>query len=156
MRSGEIYRLIPKRNSKKIRRLSRILLMPLQGDGKNVRDWLYVDDHTAAILSLLEKAETGGVYAISRGEEFSNLEIAGKILKILNKSKDLITFVKDRPGHDRRYSVDSLKLRRLGWKPKYSFEDQLKKTIAWYRENSNWVYGVLNKSNDINKHIKIN
>src|SRR3989344_3339488 len=125
MRSGEIYRLIPKRNSKKIRRLSRILLMPLQGDGKNVRDWLYVDDHTAAILSLLEKAETGGVYAISRGEEFSNLEIAGKILKILNKSKD-------------------------------SFEDQLKKTIAWYRENANWVYGVLNKSNDINKHIKIN
>src|SRR3989344_6145877 len=130
--------------------------LPLYGDGKNVRDWLYVDDHTAAILSLLEKAETGGDYAISRGEEFSNLEIAGKILKILNKSKDLITFVKDRPGHDRRYSVDSLKLRRLGWKPKYSFEDQLKKTIAWYRENSNWVYGVLNKSNDINKHIKIN
>lgn len=129
--------------------------LPLYGDGKNVRDWLYVDDHTAAILTLLQKAKGGEVYAISRGEEYSNLKIADKILKILNKQKNLITFVKDRPGHDRRYSVNSSKLRRLGWKPRYSMEEQFKRTIDWYKENPGWVRNVLKRSDNINKHIRI-
>ncbi|MDO8430316.1 MAG: dTDP-glucose 4,6-dehydratase [bacterium] len=129
--------------------------LPLYGDGKNVRDWLYVDDHSSAILTLFQKAKTGEVYAISRSEEYSNLEIADRILKILDKSNNLITFVKDRPGHDRRYSVDSSKLRLLGWQPKFSFEKQLKKTISWYKENLQWFNNVLKKSSEINKHIKI-
>lgn len=129
--------------------------LPLYGDGKNVRDWIYVDDHTAAILTLLEKARAGDVYAISRDEEYSNIEIAGKILKILKKSENLLTFVKDRPGHDRRYSVDSSKLRKLRWKPKYSFDEQLKKTIGWYKKNKQWLLDVLKKRNSINTHIKI-
>src|SRR3989344_2687957 len=98
--------------------------LPLYGDGKNVRDWLYVDDHTVAILTMLDKP------------------------------KNLITFIKDRPGHDRRYSVDSSKLRRFGWRPKYSIREQLKKTINWYKQNPNWIRKVLKKSRDVNKHIK--
>lgn len=129
--------------------------LPLYGDGKNVRDWLYVDDHTTAILTLLQRVKGGDVYAISRDEECSNLGIAGKILKILGKSKKLITFVKDRPGHDRRYSVDSSKLRRLGWKPKYSIEKQLQRTINWYKGNPRWIRNVLKKGGKINSHIKI-
>ncbi len=129
--------------------------LPLYGDGKNIRDWLYVDDHTAAILMLLQRAKPGDVYAISRGEECSNIEIAEKILKILRKPKSLITFVKDRPGHDRRYSVNSSKLRRLGWKPRYSINDQFKKTIDWYRKNPDWLRGVLKKNSCINAHINL-
>lgn len=129
--------------------------LPLYGDGRNVRDWLYVDDHTTAILTLLEKADGGEVYGVSRNEEYSNLEIADKILKILEKPKNLITFVKDRPAHDRRYSVDSSKLRRLGWRPRYSIDKQLERTVIWYQENPDWVRSVLKKSGDINKHIKI-
>lgn len=127
--------------------------LPLYGDGRNIRDWLYVDDHSTAILTLLEKAAPGEVYAISRGEEFSNLEIAGRILRILGKTEKLMTFVKDRPGHDRRYSVSSLKLRNLGWNPGYSLEKQLKNTVNWYKENLDWVSGVLKKNRNINKHI---
>lgn len=127
--------------------------LPLYGDGKNVRDWLYVDDHTSAILTLLEKAGGGEVYGVSRDEEYSNLEIADKILKILKKPKKLITFVKDRPAHDRRYSVDSSKLRQLGWGPRYSLDEQLKGTVNWYRKNSGWVRNVLKKNSNINNHI---
>ena len=129
--------------------------LPLYGDGKNVRDWIYVDDHTTAVLSLLQKAKTGEVYAISRDEEYSNLEIANKILKILNKPRNLITFVKNRPAHDRRYSVNSLKLRRLGWKPKHSLEEQLRNTINWYQENFGWISNVLKRNSKINRHIKL-
>ena len=129
--------------------------LPLYGDGKNIRDWLYVDDHTLAILTLLQKAEGGEVYAISRGEEYSNLEIADKILKILDKPRNLIIFVKDRPAHDRRYSVNSLKLRRLGWKPRHSLEEQFRNTINWYKENSGWIFNVLKRNSKINRHIKL-
>ncbi|OGI16946.1 MAG: dTDP-glucose 4,6-dehydratase [Candidatus Moranbacteria bacterium RIFCSPHIGHO2_02_FULL_40_12b] len=129
--------------------------LPLYGDGKNVRDWLYVDDHTVAILTMLEKGGGGEVYAVSRDEEYSNVEIANNILNMLDKPKNLITFIKDRPGHDRRYSVDSSKLRRFGWRPKYSIREQLKKTINWYKQNPNWIRKVLKKSRDVNKHIKL-
>ena len=95
------------------------------------------------------------MYAVSRDEEFSNIEIANKILKILDQPKDLITFVKDRPGHDRRYSVNSSKLRKLGWKPKYTIDEQLEKTIAWYNENNQWLKDILKRSGKLNKHIKL-
>ena len=129
--------------------------LPLYGDGKNVRDWLYVDDHTTAILTLLEKAGGGEVYGVSRDEEYSNLEIADKILKIFKKPKNSIIFVKDRPAHDRRYSVDSSKLMRLGWQPKFSFEKQLKETINWYQENPSWLKSVIKKNSNINSHINL-
>ena len=130
-------------------------VLPLYGDGKNIRDWLYVDDHARAMVALLQKAVGGEIYAISRGEEYSNLKIAYAILNVLGKPKHLITFIKDRPGHDRRYSVDSSKLRRLGWKPKYSIEKQLQETVMWYQENFRWLRGVLQKRNTINSHIKL-
>jgi len=128
--------------------------LPLYGDGKNVRDWLYADDHSAAVAALLKKGKIGEIYAVSRGREYSNLEIARKILKTLNKPESLITFVQDRPGHDRRYSVDSSKLRRLGWRPRHSLDQQLKSTLMWYAQNNGWLKSVLKKSSNINQHIK--
>lgn len=122
--------------------------LPLYGDGKNVRDWLYVDDHTTGVLKLLEKGRPGNVYALSAGQERSNLEIAKSILKILKKPESLITFVADRPAHDRRYSVDSEKFRKLGWQPKNSFESDLRRTIKWYKKRK------IN-SRGVNSHIKI-
>ncbi|KKT57861.1 MAG: dTDP-glucose 4,6-dehydratase [Candidatus Giovannonibacteria bacterium GW2011_GWC2_44_9] len=130
-------------------------LLPLYGDGKNMRDWLYVDDHSAALLMLLKRGAVGDVYPVSRGEEYSNLEIAREILKTLKKPENLITFVQDRPGHDRRYSVDSSKLRRLGWQPKHSLESRLAHTIKWYDKNKPWLKSVLNKNSGVNPHIKI-
>lgn len=128
--------------------------LPLYGDGKYVRDWLFVDDHSSAILTLLEKGTPGEVYAISRGEEHVNLDIARKILRILGKSEKLITFVKDRPAHDRRYSVNSAKLRSLGWQPQDSFDEKLKETIQWYADNETWLAGVLKRHKKLNAHIK--
>lgn len=129
--------------------------LPVYGDGKNVRDWIYVDDHSSAILTLLEKGVVGDVYAISCGKEYSTLEMAKKILHILKKPQDLITFVKDRPAHDRRYSVNSAKLRALGWKSQSSFEEALKETIQWYAENKLWLDAVTKKNKDINAHITL-
>lgn len=127
--------------------------LPLYGDGTNVRDWLYVDDHSSAIATLLESGKAGDVYAISRGEEYANIDIAKKILGVLKRSEKLITFVKDRPAHDRRYSVDSSKLRKLGWKPQSSFDAKLRDTIQWYTENKSWVTCVIERTTDINSHI---
>ena len=129
--------------------------LPLYGDGRNVRDWLHVDDHSAAIFSLLKRGKIGEIYPISRGEEYSNLDIAQKILGILGKPKSLITFVSDRPGHDRRYSVDSSKIRQLGWRPKHSLDERLKHTLGWYKENQGWLKNVLNKHKSINAHISL-
>ncbi|MEK7208381.1 MAG: dTDP-glucose 4,6-dehydratase [Patescibacteria group bacterium] len=127
--------------------------LPLYGDGKNVRDWLFVDDHSSAILLLLQRGEPGSVYAISRGEEHANIEIARTILGILGKPETLVTFVKDRPAHDRRYSVNSSRLRALGWKPRGSFDERLRDTIRWYLHNKAWVEKVLKKHRNINEHI---
>ena len=129
--------------------------LPLYGDGKNVRDWLYVDDHSSAIATLLKKGKAGDVYAISCGEEYANIDIAKKILGILGKSEKLITFVKDRPAHDRRYSVDSSKIRALGWRPRISFDEKLKETLQWYSENKSWIKGVIKNNTNINSHISL-
>ena len=112
--------------------------LPIYGDGKNVRDWIFVDDHCSAIELLIEKGEDGEIYNIGAGNEENNLHITKIILNVLNKSDDLMTFVTDRPGHDRRYSVTTEKIRALGWKPGHDFESAMKKTITWYVENRWW------------------
>jgi len=112
--------------------------LPLYGDGMNVRDWIYVEDNCSAIDMMFEKGKVGEIYNIATGNEKTNLEVAKLILKQMNKPETLITFVKDRPGHDRRYSLDTTRIRKLGWKPKHDFEDALKKTINWYLDNEWW------------------
>lgn len=113
--------------------------VPVYGDGLNVRDWLHVHDHCNAIDMILKKGKNGESYCIGCGNEFSNIEITRKILKILGKPESMIEFVADRPGHDRRYAIDATKIiRELGWKPESNFEDELKSTIDWYRNNEWW------------------
>jgi len=112
--------------------------LPIYGDGKNVRDWIYVEDHCEAIDFVYQHGKIGEVYNIGGGNEHPNLNITEYILKKLEKPKTLMSFVTDRKGHDRRYSLDCSKLRKLGWKPKHNFEQALDKTIQWYIENRWW------------------
>ena len=112
--------------------------LPLYGDGKNVRDWLYVQDHCLAINFLIRHGEPGTVYNIGGGNERQNIEITHLILESLGKPKSLIRYVEDRKGHDRRYSLDCSNIRRLGWEPEHDFEMALRETAVWYQENVNW------------------
>jgi dTDP-glucose 4,6-dehydratase len=113
--------------------------LPVYGDGMNVRDWLHVLDHCSAIDAVLHRGTIGEVYNIGGNHEKQNLEIVRLILKNLNKPESLITFIKDRPGHDRRYAIDSGKIQReLGWQPSYSFERGISETIKWYVNNQSW------------------
>lgn len=114
--------------------------VPVYGDGKNVRDWLYVDDHASAIEVVVRKGKIGETYLVGgMNEDIKNIDIVRKIISLMNKSSDLIEFVKDRPGHDRRYSVDWSKINKeLGWKPKHQLDEYLQKTIDWYIENEWW------------------
>jgi dTDP-glucose 4,6-dehydratase len=113
--------------------------LPVYGDGMNVRDWIYVIDHNKAIDLVFEKGKIGEVYNIGASNEMPNIEIVKLILKHLKKSENLIKYVKDRPGHDRRYAIDSIKIQNeLGWKPKFTFETAIENTIGWYLENKNW------------------
>ena len=117
--------------------------LPIYGDGMYVRDWLYVRDHCEAILRCLEAGRTGEVYNIGGNNEFPNLELVKLILRELDKPESLITFVKDRPGHDRRYAIDASKIEReLGWAPRYRIEDALPLTIRWYLDNGPWLERV--------------
>lgn len=119
--------------------------IPVYGDGLNVRDWIYVNDHNLAILDVLEKGKTGQVYNIGSSNEKTNIEIVKTILNILGKSEELITYVKDRPGHDKRYAIDSSKIQNeLGWSPKMNFENGIKQTIEWYLNNQNWIKNIKN------------
>ncbi|UCE06467.1 MAG: dTDP-glucose 4,6-dehydratase [bacterium] len=112
--------------------------LPLYGDGKNVRDWIFVMDHCNAIDFILQHGVRGEVYNIGGNNERNNLEITNKILTELGKPTDLIKFVKDRPGHDRRYSLDGSKLKILGWEPKYQFDEAMHLTVEWYKNNRWW------------------
>ncbi|AXV38105.1 MAG: dTDP-glucose 4,6-dehydratase [Methanobacterium sp. BRmetb2] len=113
--------------------------LPVYGDGLNVRDWLHVYDHCTAIDLVLHKGRDGEIYNIGGNNEKKNIEIVKLILENLNKPESLIKYVEDRPGHDRRYAIDSTKIRKeLGWKPKYTFEKGIVKTIKWYCENKKW------------------
>ncbi len=128
--------------------------LPLYGDGKNIRDWIYVLDHCAALDAVLRKGSPGEVYNIGAHNERSNLEIAKIILKELGKPESLITFVADRPGHDRRYAIDSSKIEReLDWRPLYKFEQAIKNTIRWYQENTEWVAKLEKRRIDMNAHL---
>jgi len=112
--------------------------LPLYGDGRQVRDWLYVMDDCEAIDTALWKGKAGEVYNIASGNEYKNIQVAKLILQTLKKQESLITFVPDRPGHDRRYSLDASKIWKLGWRPKNLFEDALKETVEWYVQNEWW------------------
>ena len=114
------------------------LPLPMYGDGLNVRDWLYVEDNCSAIDTVLREGELGEVYNIGGGNEVPNLALTRRILELLGRGEDLIRYVVDRPGHDRRYSIDCAKVRALGWEPAVDFEDGLERTVAWYRDNPEW------------------
>ena len=117
--------------------------LPIYGDGMQVRDWLHVTDHCAAIDTVLHKGKDGEVYNIGGNNEKANIEIIKLIIKTLSKSESLIQYVKDRPGHDRRYAIDNTKIsNQLGWKPVYTFEQGMKETIEWYLNNSGWIENI--------------
>lgn len=113
--------------------------LPVYGDGMNIRDWIYVIDHNKAVELVFEKGKIGEVYNIGASNELPNIEIVKVILKNLNKSEELIQFVKDRPGHDKRYAIDSGKIQNeLKWKPEFNFESAIVNTIEWYLKNKKW------------------
>lgn len=126
--------------------------LPLYGDGLNVRDWIYVLDNCEAIDLILHRGTDGEVYNIGGGNERTNMEITEIILRELRKPGDLIKYVKDRPGHDRRYSIDSSKLLSLGFTYKHSFEEAIRRTVRWYVENEWWWRKV--KSEDFKRYYK--
>src|SRR3989338_6863763 len=128
-------KLVPKT----IIRAVKNLKIPLYGDGQQIRSWIYVYDHVQAIESLISKGKPGQVYNITAYEEITNKSIVEKILDILGKPRDMIEYVGDRPGHDKRYSIDSSKIEKeIGWKPKYKFDDALKQTVEWYLQNNSF------------------
>ena len=128
-------KLIPKT----IIRASKNLKIPLYGDGNQIRSWIYVIDHVAAIDALISRGKFGEIYNITAWNEISNRDIVEKILKIMNKPSDLVEFVPDRPGHDKHYSIDSSKIKNeVNWSPKFNFDDALKETVNWYLSNKQW------------------
>jgi len=128
-------KLIPKT----IIRAIKDLKIPLYGDGMQIRSWIYVLDHVQAIENLISKGKSGEVYNITAWNEITNKTIVEKILNLLGKPNNLIEYVGDRPGHDRRYSIDASKIQKqTGWKPKYEFEQALKETVDWYTKNQKW------------------
>ena len=120
--------------------------LPVFGDGLNVRDWLYVDDHCLAVEAAILRGRSGGVYNVGGGCELANIDVARRILDALDTPHDLIQFVPDRPGHDRRYAMDSSLIRALGWEPETSFAEGLKRTVRWYAANRSWWRKVRTRS----------
>jgi dTDP-glucose 4,6-dehydratase len=113
--------------------------LPVYGDGGNVRDWLHVDDHCAAIDLVLHRGRDGEIYNIGGNTELKNIDVVRLIIKNLGKPDSLISFVKDRPGHDRRYAIDASKIEGdLGWRPRRTFDEGIVETIEWYRTNETW------------------
>ena len=118
--------------------------LPVYGDGLQIRDWLHVSDHCAAIDTVLHKGENGEVYNIGGNNEMANIEIVRLIINTLGKTEKLIKYVKDRPGHDRRYAIDNTKItKQLGWKPAFAFEQGMKDTINWYLNNTGWIENIV-------------
>lgn len=129
--------------------------LPLYGDGKNVRDWIYVEDNCSGIDVVLHKGQLGQFYNIGGGNERENVFITDFILDYLGKPKSLIQPIKDRPGHDRRYSIDTTKVKSLGWKPAYDLENGLKKTIDWYINNEKWWRHIKEKQEEYKKFYEL-
>ncbi len=138
--------------------------IPIYGDGKNVRDWLFVEDHIDAIIIAICKGEIGKTYCIGGNNQKRNIEIVNEICKIIDKklnkkdsTKDKIIFVNDRPGHDKRYAIDSTLIKsELGWEPNHTFEDALEKTVSWYINNLDWCKEVELKSNYNGERLGLN
>lgn len=128
--------------------------LPLYGDGKNIRDWIYVEDNCSAIDAVLHKGEIGRFYNVGGGNERENIFITNYILEALNKPQSLIQPVKDRLGHDRRYSVDTSRVEALGWQPKYDLQEGLKKTIDWYVQNEDWWRQIKEKQAEFQRFYK--
>ena len=120
--------------------------IPIYGNGKNLRDWIFVDEHCDAVYEILMNGKSGQAYNISANNEISNMKIVSDILEIMGKSNDLIEFVEDRPGHDQRYSLDSSKIKNeLGWSTKINFEEGIRKTIEWYEKNFSYYESISNE-----------
>lgn len=127
--------------------------VPVYGEGKNIRDWIQVDDHNAGVEAVVQKGKIGETYCLGGNSEKTNLEITKMILGFMNEGEDKIEFVKDRPGHDLRYAIDFSKAQNeLGWSPLVSFEDGLKQTIEWYKENQDWWKSI--KSGDYKNYYE--
>ncbi|NLD99289.1 MAG: dTDP-glucose 4,6-dehydratase [Fibrobacter sp.] len=125
----------------------RDLPLPVYGDGKNIRDWLFVEDHCSAIKTALEKGKTGRVYNVGGNNEWQNIDIVKLICAELGKPESLITYVQDRLGHDRRYAIDASFIKQeLGWEPSVTFEQGIKKTIQWYLDNKSWWEKLLERA----------
>ncbi|MCX6702376.1 MAG: dTDP-glucose 4,6-dehydratase [Candidatus Wolfebacteria bacterium] len=130
--------------------------LPLYGDGRNVRDWIYVLDHCEALRLCLLKGKPGEVYNIGADNEMDNLQIAKLILKYFNKDESWLEFVKDRPGHDRRYAIAAAKIKKdLGWRPKHDFRKAFGATIKWYLDNPAWIQRVRKRTGVFNPHIDL-
>lgn len=128
--------------------------LPIYGDGKSVRDYLYVIDHCEAIDLVLEKGKVGETYCVGGGAEKNGIEIAQAVLEALQKPKELMTFVEDRKGHDRRYSIDNSKIKsELGWEPRHSFEKGIRETVNWYLSNGEWLKNT--RSGDYQKYYNL-
>ena len=130
--------------------------LPLYGDGKHVRDWIYVRDHCAALARALAHGKAGEVYNIGSGNEMHNIDIARRILAAFGRDDSWIEFVRERPGHDRRYAINTSKIEReLGWKPETSFDEAFSKTVEWYKSNIKWIDDVRKKTGVFNAHIDL-
>ncbi|MCF7810639.1 dTDP-glucose 4,6-dehydratase [bacterium] len=118
--------------------------IPVYGDGCQIRDWLYVEDHCRALMTVFEKGMPGEIYNIGGNNEIMNLDLVKTLLRQIGKPESLIESVKDRPGHDRRYAINSSRIKNeLGWEPQYKLEDAMQKTVAWYLENDDWIDSVI-------------
>ena len=121
------------------------LQVPIYGEGKQIRDWLHVTDHCSAIYHLIKHGVNGEVYNVAADQEYTNIDLTHKLLKLMGKNESSISYVNDRPGHDFRYSLDCSKLKRLGWQAHYDLEKGLKETVDWYIQNENWWRPVKDK-----------
>jgi dTDP-glucose 4,6-dehydratase len=129
--------------------------LPLYGDGLQVRNWIYVEDHCRGILRAFHKGKKGGVYNVSSNTTLTNIELTRRLLNVLDKPLSLIEKVKDRAGHDRRYAIDSRKLRALGWHEVFSFDEAFLHTVLWYRENEKWWKAIKEKSREFKKYYAL-
>jgi dTDP-glucose 4,6-dehydratase len=128
------------------------LELPLYGDGRQVRDWLFVEDHCAGIELVLREGAPGEIYNVGGGDEHENIEVAERIIELAGADRALLRRVDDRPGHDRRYSIDTSKMRALGWSTQTTFDDGLAQTVAWYREHRDWWEQI--KSGDYREYYE--
>ncbi len=128
--------------------------LPVYGDGRQIRNWIYVEDHCTGILTVFKKGKSGEAYNISSKNYLTNMELTKKLLKALKKPETLIEHVQDRLGHDRRYAIDSSKLKKLGWKEAHSFDKAFKATLDWYRKNEPWWRSIKEKSSDFRQYYQ--